>query len=77
MWGHMDGWGFGGMGYGMLLFWGLVILIIVVLLRNLWGSRDLNLPEKEKSALEILDERYARGEIGKEEYDEKKRDLRG
>ncbi len=30
---------------------------------------------RSESAIEILDKRYARGEIGKEEYEEKKRDI--
>ncbi len=75
MWGHMEAWGWGGMGFGMLLFWGLVIVVLVVLLGNLWGPRGNATPPPEKSALDILNERYARGEIGREEYEQKKRDI--
>ena len=39
MWGHMNeyGWG-GGMGFGMLLFWGLLIVGIVMLVKCSKGS---------------------------------------
>jgi putative membrane protein len=75
MWNHMSSFGWGGMGFGMLLFWGVVIAAVAVLVKNFWGPRDLNLPDQEKSALDILNERYARGEISREEYEEKKRDI--
>lgn len=39
------------------------------------GSRDLMRNGRSESAREILDRRYAGGEIGKEEYEEKKKDL--
>ena len=77
MWDHMGSLGWGGMGFGMLLFWGLAIAVIAILLRALWGPRDLQLPEKPKSALDILNEHYARGEIEREEYEQKKRDIEG
>jgi putative membrane protein len=32
---------------------------------------------REKTPLEILQERYARGEIGRDEYEQRKRDLQG
>jgi putative membrane protein len=38
-------------------------------------SRDLGSNGRSESAREILDKRYARGEIGKEEYEGKKRDM--
>lgn len=77
MWGHMNdyGWGWGGMGLGMLLFWGLLIVGIVMLMRCSRGSGDCGKGEREKSALDLLKERYARGEIGREEFEQKKRDL--
>ncbi len=77
MWGHWGdyGSGWGGMGLGMLLIWGLVIAAIVVLVRGGWRS-DVGVGRgADKNALEILKERYARGEIGREEFEQKKRDL--
>lgn len=66
---------FGG-GIFMLLFWGLVFAAVVALVA--WGvraagGRDAGRPGD--SALQILEERYARGEIGREEYLAKRRDL--
>jgi len=55
----------------MLLWWVLLILGIAVLAKWLIGARR----EGGDRALEVLKERYARGEIGKEEYEQKKRDL--
>ncbi len=83
MWEHMHdyGWGGFGMGFGMLLFWGLVIAAVAVLIKFFTGSRTFGLGEKEKpgekekSPLDILKERYARGEIEREEFEQKKRDL--
>jgi putative membrane protein len=77
MWGY-DGFGYGGfgMGIGMLLFWGLIIAAIVVLVRGFGAESGEGEPRlREKTALDILGERYARGEIGKAEFEEKRRDL--
>lgn len=78
MWGDY-GWGW-GMGFGMIsmvLFWVLVILGIVVLVKWLLGGSSRAGSAEPSRALEVLKERYARGEIGKEEFEEKKRDLSG
>ena len=67
-------WGAGGlvMMFMMLVFWGLVIAGLVLGVRWLAGQRR-GAPRDE--ALEILRQRYARGEIGKEEFETRKRDL--
>jgi putative membrane protein len=67
-------WGAGGliMMLMMLVFWGLVIAGLVVGLRWLIGQgRSTGRDE----ALEILRQRYARGEIDKQEFEGRKRDL--
>jgi len=61
-----------GMGFGWII--GLVILIILVwLIKKSVNSGNPSSPQQHKSALEILNERYAKGEINKEEFEDKKR----
>jgi putative membrane protein len=57
----------------MLLFWIVLILVIAALAKWIFGKPAE--PPRSKTALDILKERYARGEIGKEEFEQKKRDL--
>jgi len=76
--GHMWDGGWLGMGVGMigmLLFWVLIILGIVVLVKWLAGTQSSAAAPPAKGALDIVKERYARGEIDKEEFEQKKRDL--
>jgi putative membrane protein len=68
------GMGFGG--FGMILFWGLVIAGVVVLARSLGGFGSGAAPRgAERTPLEILRERYAKGEIDQREFEQKRRDL--
>ena len=79
-WGMMGPGMMGGFGWGwfmpifMIIFWGLVIWAVVALVRGLSQSRGSDSSTAD-SALEVLKRRYARGEINKEEYNEKKKDL--
>ena len=71
------------LGWGVLwmimitAFWLLVLMGLALAVRWLWrvGSGIGTVRTQEESALEILKKRYARGEIGKEEFEAKKRDL--
>ena len=86
-WERYRGWdmGPGMMGWGMMgwlgplmmiVFWAAVIVAIVFLIRWIAHSTKASPePKGGDSALEILKKRYARGEINKEEFEEKKRDL--
>ena len=64
------GWGMGFGGIFVILFWALIIVGAVVLFR--WITDQ---SKGGKTALQILQERYARGELQREEYEQKKRDL--
>lgn len=77
-----NGWGPGGWGAGlgmifMALFWVLAVAGAVVVIG--WILRQSERGDRRSTgdgaALAILRERYARGEIGREEYERMKRDL--
>jgi len=57
----------------MLVFWGAVIVGMVLAIR--WLVSQGGAPRRTDAAVDILRQRYARGEINKEEFDAKKRDL--
>lgn len=79
--GHMMGPGMMGsfgwwwfMPIFMILFWVLIIWAVVAVLSGGSSSRTESSNGSE-SPLEVLKKRYARGEISKQEYQEKKREL--
>ncbi len=79
------GFGWTGMMLGgvmMLLFWGVLIVLAVLAIRALtrsggWrlGNANGTVGRSEDNALAILKERYARGEIDKEQYESMRSDL--
>jgi putative membrane protein len=69
--------GFGWMWLMPILwiaFLGLIVWAIVAAVRSSGESKGSD-STKAESAVEVLKKRYARGEINKEEYEQKKRDL--
>lgn len=76
----MMDWGFGMGWFGLIMmgaFWIVVIVAIIFLIRWLTISTRVggHSQKTEETVLEILKKRYARGEINKEEFDLKKREL--
>lgn len=78
--------GYGGYGWNYmgphlfggilsLVMWVVVIAVLVSILRRGFRGRWDSSWERDSKALDILKERYAKGEIDKEEFLEKKKDL--
>jgi putative membrane protein len=81
-WAWHYGWGMGGLMFGgglvMLLFWGGLILLVVLLVRWLGGvSPPAGSERPGQSALAILEERFARGEIDQQEFENRRKILSG
>lgn len=79
---NMMGWGLGyGMPFGggwmggsfMILQWGLIIIAIVMIMKSF--TREGGKQISGNSALEILKVRYAKGEITKQEFEDKQKDV--
>ncbi len=74
----MWGWGMGGWGW----LW-LVLIVVVIVLLVVWITRRTGPTGgsgggvDRVEALRILEERFARGEIDREEFEERRRVLRG
>jgi putative membrane protein len=74
-----------GGGYGMSWFWGIlwfalwfaVMVLLFLLIRYLAAliKAKQDTGKSYESALDILKKRYAKGELNKEEYEQKKKDL--
>lgn len=81
-WHMMERWGMGGFGgFFMIIFWIILIIGAVYLIKLLMqktqnkdGPSDRGSSSKPQP-IEILKERYAKGEIDKKQFEEKKRDL--
>jgi len=69
MWGPGFGWIF-----PLLMMVFMIVLCVFLMSRMHWGHRH-SAPDWSASALDILSERFARGEIQREEFEEKRRAL--
>jgi putative membrane protein len=83
--GMMGGWGYGGYGgfggFGMIVW---LIILIAIIAGVVWLVRMIVTPggtpaasARRSPALDVLEERYARGEINRDEYLQKKGDMLG
>ena len=76
MWYTGAGWGW-WMAFGwiwMIVFWGLIIWGVYTLVSRLSGSREAR-SEPQATAMEILERRYANGELTNEQFEEMRRRL--
>lgn len=75
---HWSGYGMGwGMGFGwifMIIFWAAIIFLVFYLVRTLTTGHDRE--HCHTGPVDILKERYARGEIGREDFEKMKDELR-
>ena len=72
--------GWGGwlaMAVMMLAFWGGLIVLVVWVLRSGASQQEVRRRELGPTALQILDERFARGEIDRDEYESRRQTLLG
>lgn len=72
--GHMDGGWWVVMAIGMVLFWALVIVGLVWLVREVSDRHGFR---SKQGPLELLDRRLAEGTISPEDYRERREILRG
>jgi putative membrane protein len=79
------GWGYPMGGFGLLtwipelIFWLILVFLFISLFRH-WGRHDgphhhWEEEHDQHSPLDILKERYAKGEIDKKQFEEMKKDL--
>lgn len=80
MWFMHDNWGWGWMAFGaawMVLFWGAVIALVAWAVSRLTGDQRTEGRRWDgRSPLDIVKERYARGEITREQFEQLREDLR-
>jgi putative membrane protein len=64
-----------GMGIGMWIFWVVVFIAVVLLIKILISSNNKQISSSSQSPIETLKKRYANGDIDDEEYERRKKEL--
>lgn len=74
---HDWGWGWGGMWLGPLFMiaWLALLVAVIVLLVRWLGGGSFGVGSPFRTPREILDERFAKGEIDQEEYEKRRKAL--
>jgi putative membrane protein len=67
-WGYDFGMGFAGGWIFMILFWVLIIMGVVYLIKILVGGAP-KIEKRDETAQELLEKRFAKGELSKEEFE--------
>ncbi len=77
MWHMGDGWGWWMLGGSLMMvrFWVAVIWAVVALTRRPTEPPANRQPQREPTAMEVLERRYASGELTDEEFEAKKQRL--
>ena len=56
-----------------MMYWWVIVLVVLVLGISMYAGKNGNVLRRKQKPMDILDERFAKGEISKEEYEEQKR----
>lgn len=56
----------------MMIYWWVIVLVVLVLGISMYAGKNGNVLKRKQNPMDILDERFAKGEISKEEYEEQK-----
>ena len=76
-WGYGNQRGDGLAGFIFMSFMFLVVVMVIAIFVRHLSAHSATMHRHGETALDLLDKRYARGEIEKKEYGEKRKDLGG
>lgn len=74
---HDWGWGWGGMFFGplVMIVWLAILVAVIVLVVRWLGGGSLGMGSPHRTPRDILDERFAKGEIDQDEYEKRRKVL--